>query len=115
MNFLANTLRQSLARSSLYLRPIGINSLIREDPALRTTNVFLQPAQLPTLTLVSGFKVRFAVKRRCKDCYMVVRDGRMYNICPTHRRHKQMSFTPSQKTLNTKNITWAGQSKIRPW
>ncbi|XP_046659333.1 54S ribosomal protein RTC6, mitochondrial [Homalodisca vitripennis] len=114
MNFLANTLKLSLTRSSVYLRPITRSSIFTEDVASRVTKAFLQPV-LPCLTLVSGFKVKYTVKRRCKDCYMVVRDGRMYNICPTHPRHKQMSFTPSQKTLNTRYITWASQSKIRPW
>ncbi|KAF4530324.1 hypothetical protein B566_EDAN015484 [Ephemera danica] len=61
-----------------------------------------------------GFKVKGKLKKRCKDCYMVVRDERTYIICPTHPRHKQMSFKKKEK----KNIIMTPfpvQSKQRMW
>ncbi|XP_037935908.1 39S ribosomal protein L36, mitochondrial [Teleopsis dalmanni] len=62
---------------------------------------------------VAGFKVKGRVRRRCKDCYIVTRQQRLYVICPTHPRHKQMSMKP--KPHNTWLLTHATQSKIRPY
>lgn len=73
---------------------------------------FLSP-QLPILSQVSGFKVKLKLKRRCKDCYIVVRNQRGYNICPTHPRHNQMSLVKRPKY--TWIISHASQSKYRPW
>lgn len=60
-----------------------------------------------------GFKAVGFVKRRCKDCYMVKRQNRLYNICEKHPRHKQMQI--AKKPKNTWILTHATQSKIRPW
>ncbi|CAD7011793.1 unnamed protein product [Ceratitis capitata] len=65
------------------------------------------------LTQVAGFKVKGRLKRRCKDCYFVVREERLYVICPTHPRHKQMAMKKRPK--NTWILTHATQSKIRPY
>uniref|UniRef100_A0A8C2TSW0 Ribosomal protein n=1 Tax=Coturnix japonica TaxID=93934 RepID=A0A8C2TSW0_COTJA len=37
----------------------------------------------------AGLKTKTAIKRRCKDCYIVRRRGRLYVCCKTHPRHKQ--------------------------
>lgn len=60
-----------------------------------------------------GFKVKGRLKRRCKDCYFVVRQQRLYVICKTHPRHKQMSMIPKEK--NTWTLTHATMGKVRPW
>ncbi|KAJ8933774.1 hypothetical protein NQ314_013810 [Rhamnusium bicolor] len=60
-----------------------------------------------------GFKVMGLVKRRCKDCYLVRRQERLYNICKTHPRHKQMSMVKDVR--HTWILTHATQSKVRPW
>ena len=73
---------------------------------------FLYPVT-PLLNLFNGFKVKLKLKRRCKDCYFVVRDQRGYVLCPTHPRHKQMSMVKRFK--NVRILTHATQSKIRPW
>ena len=65
------------------------------------------------ISQVCGFKVKLKLKRRCKDCYFVVREQRKYVICPTHPRHKQMSMV--KKPEYTWILTHACQSKIRPW
>lgn len=65
------------------------------------------------VTQIAGFKQRGRLKRRCKDCYFVVRKERLYVICPTHPRHKQMSII--KKESNTWILTHATQSKVRPY
>ncbi|KAJ8921135.1 hypothetical protein NQ315_013606 [Exocentrus adspersus] len=60
-----------------------------------------------------GFKVKGRVRRRCKDCYMVRREERLYVICKTHPRHKQMSMV--KKPKDTWILSHATQSKYRPW
>lgn len=67
----------------------------------------------PQLNQVAGFKVKGVVKRRCRDCYLVAEEGRVYNLCPTHPRHKQMSMKKKPKTEYI--ITHATQHKQRPW
>ncbi|XP_054740122.1 39S ribosomal protein L36, mitochondrial [Anastrepha obliqua] len=65
------------------------------------------------VTQVAGFKVKGRLKRRCQDCYFVIRQQRAYVICPTHPRHKQMAMKKREK--NTWLLTHATQSKIRPY
>ncbi|PZC84202.1 hypothetical protein B5X24_HaOG205397 [Helicoverpa armigera] len=72
----------------------------------------LQPS-LPMINPVCGFKVKGRLRRRCKSCYFVVRDERLYVICPKSPRHKQMAMKP--KPLNTWILTHASQSPVRPW
>lgn len=67
----------------------------------------------PMINSVCGFKIKGRVKRRCKDCYFVVRDGRMHVICATHPRHKQKVM--QKKPHNTWILTHASQSPVRPW
>uniref|UniRef100_A0A1B6DHN0 Ribosomal protein n=1 Tax=Clastoptera arizonana TaxID=38151 RepID=A0A1B6DHN0_9HEMI len=73
---------------------------------------FLQPITSCVL-IVRSFKVRYVLKKRCKDCYFAARDGRNYVLCPTHGRHKQMSMLKQFK--NWRILTHATQSKYRPW
>lgn len=72
-----------------------------------------KPAPNTQLIQTCGMKVRGKVHRRCKDCFMVVKHERLYNLCPTHPRHKQMSM--KKKPKNTWILTHATQSRIRPW
>lgn len=60
---------------------------------------------------VAGFKVKGRLKRRCKDCYIVVRQERGYVICPTHPRHKQMAM--KKRDYKSWILTHATQSKER--
>lgn len=89
-------------------RTFGIPSLnkIAEAPQL------LRPT-FPHIVQINGFKVKGRLKRRCKDCYFVVRQERLYVICKTHPRHKQMSMVKKEK--NTWILTDATQSKERQW
>ncbi|KAM6411847.1 large ribosomal subunit protein bL36m [Pluvialis apricaria] len=38
---------------------------------------------------IAGLKTKTSLKRRCKDCYIVRRRGRLYIYCKTNPRHKQ--------------------------
>lgn len=67
----------------------------------------------PQLQQTAGFKLKRVLKRRCKDCYFVVRENRLHVICQTHPRHKQMAIT--KPTKSTWILTHATQSPVRPW
>lgn len=73
---------------------------------------FLSPIT-PFIMLYCGLKVKGRVNRRCKDCYFVVREERLYVMCKTHPRHKQVIITKREK--NTWILTHASQSVVRPW
>ncbi|NXQ89273.1 RM36 protein, partial [Nyctibius grandis] len=45
------------------------------------------PGLLPPL--LAGLKTKASLKRRCKDCFIVRRRGRLYVCCKTNPRHKQ--------------------------
>ncbi|XP_052559659.1 39S ribosomal protein L36, mitochondrial isoform X1 [Tympanuchus pallidicinctus] len=52
--------------------------------------VLLAGPPLPgLLQLCAGLKTKTSIKRRCKDCYIVRRRGRLYVCCKTNPRHKQ--------------------------
>ncbi|NWS70088.1 RM36 protein, partial [Crotophaga sulcirostris] len=44
---------------------------------------------LLSLPLLAGMKSKVSLKRRCKDCFIVRRRGRLYVYCKTNPRHKQ--------------------------
>lgn len=72
----------------------------------------LQPSMM-TIAAQRGMKQVGNCKRRCKDCYYVVRQERLFVMCKTHPRHKQMSMKKRQK--NTWILTDATQSIQRAW
>ncbi|XP_072780526.1 large ribosomal subunit protein bL36m [Taeniopygia guttata] len=37
----------------------------------------------------AGLKTKTALRKRCKDCYIVRRRGRLYVCCKSNPRHKQ--------------------------
>nr|XP_047902013.1 39S ribosomal protein L36, mitochondrial [Anser cygnoides] len=41
------------------------------------------------LQLFAGLKTKTTLRRRCKDCFIVRRRGRLYVCCKTNPRHKQ--------------------------
>jgi large subunit ribosomal protein L36 len=87
---------------------ITMNSMVvkNEGSQLLTPTV-------PVLSFSCGFKVKQKLKRRCKGCYFVVRRGRLYVICETHPRHKQMSMKAPDEVHWI--ISHASQSRVRPW
>lgn len=67
----------------------------------------------PLLSQVCGLKMKGRLRRRCKDCYFVWRQERLYVMCKTHPRHKQMSM--KKREYNTWILTTATQGPIRGW
>ncbi|NWI47931.1 RM36 protein, partial [Picathartes gymnocephalus] len=43
----------------------------------------------PGPPLLAGLKTKTALRRRCRDCYIVRRRGRLYVFCKSNPRHKQ--------------------------
>lgn len=74
------------------------------------TTTLLQPTSL-TMNFDRGMKQKGVLRRRCKDCYFVRRFDRLYVLCTTHPRHKQMAMKKKEK--NTWLLTDATQSKKR--
>lgn len=95
------------------LAPILTNTRANTFLTQQNTPKMLAAPSLPQLIQTCGMKSKDSVRRRCQDCYLVVRQGILYNMCKTHPRHKQM-----KKHLKAK-FTWmlshASQSKVRPW
>ena len=82
-----------------------ISELFPVSSILKTTT--------PLVTQSCGFKVKGRLRRRCKDCNFVVRQERLYVICKTHPRHKQMALKKQDKS--TWILTHATQSPVRPY
>ncbi|KAL3271485.1 hypothetical protein HHI36_021968 [Cryptolaemus montrouzieri] len=115
-----------LLRNSLNVCRNGLYSLltstkqfhIMSGPRIDSPKTTLQNIKFLAPTVIDlipncGFKVKGLVRRRCKDCFFVSREERLYVLCKTHPRHKQMSMV--KKPRNTWILTHATQGKIRPW
>lgn len=88
----------------------GHNSMGQRLVPATNTAALLAPLN-SLVQQVAGFKVKGRLKRRCSDCYVVVRQERGYVICPTHPRHKQMSM--KKRDYKSWILTHATQSKER--
>lgn len=114
---------QNVRNFHMMLKPLpSICSNVSKTPmALEATSptsliTGMQRLLTPVSTIlnqVAGFKVKGRLKRRCKDCYFVIRQQRHYVICPTHPRHKQMSM--KKRDYKSWILTHATQSKVRPY
>ena len=82
------------------------------QPSLAPAQQLLVP-QVPILVPSCGMKVVGKLKKRCKDCYFVVRDERTYVICKSKPRHKQMSM--KKKEEKSWILTYASQRPAREW
>ncbi|CAM4511870.1 large ribosomal subunit protein bL36m [Lepidochelys kempii] len=74
---------------------LGFGHFLAAAPALvaKKRSLAGQPllasSQLPVVQTVMGMKTKGVIKRRCKDCFIVRRRGRLFVYCKTHPRHKQ--------------------------
>ena len=82
-------------------------------PQSHTAPKQLLTPSIPLLLPNCGFKVVGKPKKRCKDCYKVVRDSRLYVICKTKPRHKQMSMVKDED--KTWILSSATMGPKRPW
>lgn len=80
------------------------------NPFIKST--LISPVNLQIIQ-TCGFKVKGRLKKRCKDCYFVMRRERNYVICKTHPRHKQMAM--KKDADKTWILSHATQSPVRPW
>lgn len=99
--------------------PLNILNASREAHTLAQSATRLEMAKLilvpnnTNILSMCGFKVKGFLKRRCKDCYFIMRQNRLHVLCKTHPRHKQMQVQKKEK--NTLILSHATQSKVRPW
>lgn len=108
-----STLMASVMTSrSFHLLSSSVASRLQTN-ILAATSTLLPAPTLPQLTQTCGMKQKGILRRRCKACYFVRREGRLYNMCPAHPRHKQQQMMKSPK--NSWILTHATQSKVRPW
>lgn len=112
MKFLRNMFWQDSQRS-YYVITKSLGFINMKSTVLKNEGLQLLTPKVPFLLSSCGFKVKRKLKRRCKDCYFVVRRGRVFVICETHPRHKQMSMkAPAEVNWI---VTHASQSPVRPW
>lgn len=100
MNFLGNLFQRAIQPSVMYNAP-------------QILSVICTPVNGLSLIPSRGFKVFGKVRKRCKDCYFVTRDQRLYNLCKTHQKHKQMSIRHTDKAYYI--LTGVQQKKQREW
>lgn len=83
------------------------------NSAQRVSQMPITHTQSPLFIPSCGFKQKGRVKKRCADCYFVVREERLYVLCKTHPRHKQMAMKarPEKSWI----LTHATQSKFRTY
>uniref|UniRef100_A0A3Q0S3Z8 Ribosomal protein n=1 Tax=Amphilophus citrinellus TaxID=61819 RepID=A0A3Q0S3Z8_AMPCI len=68
--------------SSIQLPPSGFS-------AQRESSLLGQCQHVSCIQPSAGMKTKSALKRRCKDCFFVIRRGRLFVFCKTNPRHKQ--------------------------
>jgi len=112
VQFLQGVLWQEAQRSYCGITKT-LNFINMNSTGLKNDGLQLLTPKVPILLSSCGFKVKQKLKRRCKDCYFVVRRGRVFVICETHPRHKQMSMKAPDEVHWI--LTHATQSPVRPW
>ncbi|KAG9464036.1 hypothetical protein GDO78_020615 [Eleutherodactylus coqui] len=98
-------LRRALSSLSISLTSVGCSALrpssvpaafsasaryCHPQNTMDFRSAFLLPSSSwPPAQQTSGLKTKGVLKKRCKDCYIVKRRGRLYVYCKSHGRHKQ--------------------------
>ncbi|KAK9526176.1 hypothetical protein VZT92_015869 [Zoarces viviparus] len=80
------------APRTLLLSPARVGSIqppSSGSSARRGPSLLGQCQHLPCIQPSAGMKTKSALKRRCKDCFIVRRRGRLFVFCKTNPRHKQ--------------------------
>lgn len=97
----------ALRNFSSFLRP-----QIQQNAISSHQTTLLQPS-VNAFNIIRGMKIKGHLRLRCKDCYFVRREQRLYVMCKSKGRHKQMAMKTKPK--NTWILTDATQSKLRAW
>lgn len=115
-----SNLRESTERFYHVLTAAPSHSLLQSIAGTKFTQIpadqsksLLRSNGGPLMLQSCGFKVKGRLRRRCKDCYFVVRQERKYVICKTHPRHKQMAL--KRKEHNSYIMTHWTLHKTREW
>ncbi|XP_054462251.1 39S ribosomal protein L36, mitochondrial [Anoplopoma fimbria] len=80
------------APRTLLLSPTRVSSIqppSSGSSAQRGTSLLGQCQHLACIQPSAGMKTKSALKRRCKDCFIVRRRGHLFVFCKTNPRHKQ--------------------------
>lgn len=108
---LLKNLVSQISQSPLQVITLAFHSLSIQK-CTNTMSNFLVP-KLHNTSQNCGLKIKGRVRRRCKDCFMGMREGRVFVECKTYGRHRQISITKNPK--NSWMLSHATQSKVRPW
>ncbi|RZF39410.1 hypothetical protein LSTR_LSTR000931 [Laodelphax striatellus] len=104
MGLSKNLLQRSFHAFSQPVKQIG--EKLVERPLLSTLDqIFLIPS--------CGFKYKDVLRKRCRDCFIVVKDRQAMVLCKTHPRHKQKKIMPKEK--DTWLVTHHTTGKFRDW
>jgi len=95
--------------SSLSSRPLLLNSDLVTGSTLGSSQITPGTFYIQS----RGMKFKGAVRRRCKDCFLMWINGMLYNLCKTHPRHKH-GLKPAYY-VNQRILTHATMSPKRPW
>ncbi|XP_022186346.2 39S ribosomal protein L36, mitochondrial [Nilaparvata lugens] len=85
------------------------------------TQIAVKPVDRPLLSAgqqiylipCCGFKYKDVLKKRCRDCFVVVKDRQAMVLCNTHPRHKMKRIMPKEK--DTWIVTHHTTGKFREW
>ncbi len=61
-----------------------------------TNNALLRSTSLISVTF-RGMKVKKEARKRCPYCYLIHKDGRVFNYCKVKPRHKHASIIPKDR------------------
>jgi large subunit ribosomal protein L36 len=85
--FIQNNINYStLIRTNILSANKCIKKCESQQNSIKSNN---QSVALINLTQTRDYKVKTRLRKRCKHCYFVWRNGRLYVECPEHPRHKQ--------------------------
>lgn len=73
----------------MFFKPQHQSSLLTSGLNVLSNKLLLSPISINSIVLSRGFKSKSAVKKFCKDCYIVRRKGRVYVYCKSNGKHKQ--------------------------
>ena len=96
-NLIGKTSQLSLLANVNFRQPLAYASLAKSFSSLARASVqsafvLTSNKNNPTSTFLNQireYKVKTRLRRRCKSCYFVWRNGRLYVECNEHPRHKQ--------------------------
>jgi ribosomal protein L36 len=72
-------------------------SLLNIDSYQRNVFPYISSSITPLFTQSRYYKVKTRLRKRCRGCYFIWRNGRLYVECSAHLRHKQHHKTSMLK------------------